>query len=66
MDTSATLAKLAGNSPDDFQFWVKANRKITHEGDRQAAGLFLENLQQVGQTFRQTTVLFLTNICKSV
>ena len=45
MDTAATLAKLANNSPDDFQFWVKANRKITHERDNQAAESFLDNLQ---------------------
>ncbi len=57
MDTAATLTELARNSPDDFQFWLKANRKITHEQDSQAASSFLDNLQPLKQSRKLSGVL---------
>ena len=45
IEAASTLDKLARTSPADFGFWVKANRRITHEQDRLATQPFLENLQ---------------------
>ncbi len=57
IEAAATLAKLARNSPDDFQFWVKANRKITHEQDPHAAPAFLDNLQPLCDSRKLSGVL---------
>lgn len=57
LEAASTLAKLAQKSPNDFQFWVKANRKITHEPDRRAASQFLENLQSLSSSGKLSGVL---------
>ncbi len=44
MPSARMLASLVGRSPDGFEFWVKANRRTTHEHDRSAADEFAENL----------------------
>jgi len=45
MPSAQTLDRLATASPDGFSFWVKANRKTTHEQQRSVAVEFLDNLQ---------------------
>jgi len=57
LEAAATLAKLAGNSPDGFLFWVKANRKITHEPDRQAPAQFIAQLDPLAQSGKLSGVL---------
>ena len=42
--TARTLDAIARKSPDGFEFWVKANRAITHKHDTSVVGEFLENL----------------------
>ncbi|MCX5682208.1 MAG: DUF72 domain-containing protein [Planctomycetota bacterium] len=44
MPAAKTLAAMAGAAPDGFTFWVKANRRTTHEADRTAAAEFIEAL----------------------
>lgn len=57
LEAASTLDKLAQSSPEGFQFWVKANRKITHEPDRDATSQFLENLQPLGNSGKLSGVL---------
>ena len=57
LEAASTLEKLSQNSPDDFQFWVKANRKITHEPDRRASSQFLENLKPISSSGKLSGVL---------
>ena len=45
MPAAKTLERLAQASPPDFQFWVKANQKFTHEHDLKGAKEFLEALE---------------------
>lgn len=40
-----TIGAIAAKSPDDFTFWVKANRATTHERDRSVAGRFIEGIE---------------------
>ena len=44
LPTAETLDRIAARAPRDFTFWIKANRKTTHEQDRSVAGQFLEAL----------------------
>ena len=57
LEAGSTLDKLAKKSPQDFLFWVKANRKITHEPDRNATSQFLENLQPMSNSGKLSGVL---------
>ena len=57
LEAASTLTKLAQKSPTDFQFWVKANRKITHEPDRGAVREFLENIQPLSSSEKLAGVL---------
>lgn len=57
LESASTLDKLANTSPADFLFWVKANRKITHEPDRGATSKFLENLQPMTDSGKLSGVL---------
>ena len=57
LEAALTLDKLARTSPAHFQFWVKANRKITHEPDRDAASQFLQNLQPMSSSGKLSGVL---------
>lgn len=45
MPSQRTMASLAERTPSDFVFWVKANKRTTHEQDRSAAAEFLDGLQ---------------------
>ncbi len=42
-----TLDALAGKSPDNFLFWVKANQEITHKGNLRICREFLEDLSPI-------------------
>ena len=57
MQAAGTLVKLAQKSPADFHFWVKANRRLTHQPDRDATSEFLENLQPLTGTGKLAGVL---------
>jgi uncharacterized protein YecE (DUF72 family) len=57
MPSARTLASLDRRSPDGFEFWVKANRKITHEQDRSVAGEFIENLGPLREAGKLAGVL---------
>ena len=57
MEAAGTLAKLAQKSPADFHFWVKANRRITHQPDSQAGAEFIENLQPMAGSGKLAGVL---------
>lgn len=52
-----TLARIAAKSPAGFSFWVKANKKTTHERDRSIAGEFLEGLAPLGKTGKLAGIL---------
>ena len=39
-----SIQRLADESPNDFLFWVKANRQITHQADLSIAGEFIDSL----------------------
>lgn len=57
LEAGGTLAKLAERSPRGFQFWVKANRKITHDGELPAVKVFLENLEPMKASGKLSGVL---------
>ena len=57
LEAASTLDKLSKNSPDGFHFWLKANRKITHEPDRAASSQFLENLKPISSSGKLSGVL---------
>ena len=42
--TASTLSRIAARAPTGFTFWIKANRKTTHEQDRSVSGEFLDAL----------------------
>jgi len=57
MPTARTLAALAAKSPAGFEFWVKANRSITHDGDPSPAEQFIENLSPLAEAGKLAGVL---------
>jgi len=57
MPSARTLDSLAHKSPEGFDFWVKANRRLTHEGDCSVADEFIYNLQPLQQTAKLAGVL---------
>ncbi|MFP4054003.1 MAG: DUF72 domain-containing protein [Phycisphaerae bacterium] len=44
MPSPKTLERMARMSPPGFDFWVKANQQITHEGRPETAGEFLQRI----------------------
>ncbi len=57
MPSPRTLDRLAGASPEGFEFWVKANQETTHRRNRQAAGEFVANLQPLRDAGKLAGVL---------
>ncbi|MFP3938163.1 MAG: DUF72 domain-containing protein [Phycisphaerae bacterium] len=57
MPSARTLASLERRSGDGFEFWVKANRRTTHEQDRTAAREFVENLAPLREAGKLAGVL---------
>ena len=57
LPASRTTESLAKSSPDDFIFWVKANRLTTHQMDRSVARPFIEALQPLRDTSKLGGVL---------
>ena len=57
MPVAGTLERIAGRSPPGFVFWVKANRRTTHEADRSAASEFIDNLAPLRETNKLAGVL---------
>jgi uncharacterized protein YecE (DUF72 family) len=45
--SAATLEAMAGKSPPDFTFWVKAHQDFTHKGDLKDVGKFREALRPI-------------------
>jgi len=56
--TAAVLARIAAKTPAGFAFWVKANRKTTHQQDRSVAGEFLDALAPLVEDGKLAGVLF--------
>jgi len=52
-----TLERLAGASPEGFEFWVKANQETTHRRNRSAADQFTANLQPLRDAGKLAGVL---------
>jgi len=50
MPAVGTIARMAAKSPPGFTFWVKANRSITHEGDRSGIEAFVDALEPMRST----------------
>jgi len=57
MPNPQTLSALARKSPEGFEFWVKGNRAITHEGNASAAREFLEGLTPLSEAGKLSGVL---------
>jgi len=57
MPAAGTLDRIARRVPEGFVFWIKANRKTTHEQDRSVAGEFLESLAPLGDSGKLAGVL---------
>ena len=57
MPAADTLERIARRSPPGFVFWVKANRRTTHEADRSAASEFIDNLAPLRETNKLAGVL---------
>ena len=57
MPAEKTIAGMAGNTPEDFQFFVKANQATTHEQDRSAAEPFLAALEPFRTTGKLAGIL---------
>ncbi len=55
--TASTLERIAAKVPEQFDFWVKANRKTTHEQDRSVAGEFLDGLAPLAEAGKLAGVL---------
>lgn len=57
MPSARTLASLDKRSGDGFEFWIKANRRTTHEQDRTAANEFIDNLSPLRDSGKLAGVL---------
>jgi uncharacterized protein YecE (DUF72 family) len=57
MPAARTLARLAAASPEAFQFWVKVNRQITHDGQTAPAAEFLAALDPLQSSNRLAGVI---------
>jgi len=55
--TAETLERIAARTPEGFEFWIKANRKTTHEQDRSIAGEFLEGIAPLRSSGKLAGVL---------
>lgn len=52
-----TIAKLSGNSPPGFAFWIKANQSFTHQCDLREASTFLDALEPMRQDSKLAGIL---------
>lgn len=57
MPTVRTLERLAKDSPPGFQFWIKANQQISHEGQPQLVEPFLDSLYPLSDNGKLAGVL---------
>ena len=57
MPTARTLAGIAGRTPGDFAFWIKANQETTHKANRDAAEPFLAALEPLSEADKLAGVL---------
>lgn len=55
--TAGTMSRISARTPDGFRFWVKANRKTTHEQDRSVAAEFLDALTPLAESGKLAGVL---------
>lgn len=55
--SARNLQSLVEQSPDDFLFWVKANRQLTHQADLSIADEFLDNLAPLSTSGKLAGVL---------
>jgi uncharacterized protein YecE (DUF72 family) len=57
MPSIAGLESLASKTPPDFTFWVKANRELTHRGNLEPAGPFVEAMGPLADRGRLAGIL---------
>ncbi|MFW6061486.1 MAG: DUF72 domain-containing protein [Planctomycetota bacterium] len=57
MPTTRTMESMVRRSPEGFDFWVKANQRTTHEGDRSAAPEFIDQLAPLREAGKLAGVL---------
>lgn len=57
MPAARTMASLARRSPSGFEFWVKANQKISHERNVALVPEFLANIAPLGEAGKLAGVL---------
>lgn len=54
---AATLERIAAKTPEDFTFWIKANRKTTHEQDRSIRREYLAGVEPLVEANKLAGVL---------